>query len=482
MPTDFTSVPRDLPFPLDRQDVLETVFEYDDPCGLPAFPEDSDEKVTVLFRLSLNEFVALASAVDVGSNIAYGDDGLKVWWIWVASVMCASFCEEMVECLENPESPFAAALADALRNNPLLAAAVAEALPAAGGAVPGRSLTPAQSASDILPNNVRDEEGNCIDDSLWGACLYLVQSGNRAITDFFEVLESASNVLEASAIVAGAVPAAGSYAESALEFADQLQENFAEGYAAAYTETYENDLACALFCAASAECELTPDMLNQLMASRLPDATTFLTFQAVMIYMGSGLPPLVNIADAMFTIYFTALLFGQQFGDVIGIRPLTDLMGLGADQLASNNWETLCDCPSCDTLDFTADEYEALTDLTFGTWIEGVGFVGECFNSSPYWYNGIQLGVVLTGTTDVAHIDVEISAPTQGGSPGAQYFLFIDGVGVVDEQLNVNGTITLQYDGAGLDGAVLFIGAYSSRDPGGCIGDPPIISSLSYCT
>jgi len=479
----FTAPPRPLPFPLDR--VLQltvTTPAGEEVCGLPEFPEDSDERVTVLFRLSLNEFVALATAVDVGSDPAFGEDALRVWWIWVANVMCASFCEEMVECLNDPESPFPAALAEALANNPLLAAAVAEALPNAGAGVPGRPLTAGQSATSILPAGVKDEEGNCISDALWGACLYLVQSGNRAITDFFEILESASNTLEASAIVAGAIPAAGSSAAAAAEFADQLLENFQEGYAGAYTEEYETQLACDLFCRASQACDLSMDDLNEIMAARLPDATTFLTFQAVMVYMGAGLPIGVNIADAMFTIFFTALQFGQQFGDTIGIRPLTDLMGLGADQLASDNWETLCDCPSCDFLDFTTDEYSGLTDLSFGTWVDGVGFVGECFNSAPLWYNGIQLGVSLAGTEDITDIEVTINAATMGGSPGAQYFLFIDGVGVVDEQTNLTGTIVLEYHGSPIDAPVMFVGAYSSRDAGGCLGDPPVIVSLDYCS
>jgi len=344
MPTDFTAPPRDLPYPIDHASNLEVVYEDDrEPCGLPEFPEDSDERITVLFRLSLNEFVALASAVDVGSDIAYGDDGIKVWWIWVASIMCASFCEEMAECISDPESAFTLALAEALRNNPALAAAIADALPNTGQPQPGRPLTPGQAGTDTLPTEVRDEEGDCIPDALWGASLYLVQSANRAITDFFETLEAASNTLETSAIVAQTIPAAGSYASAAAEFADQIQETLAEGYTAAYTEGYENDLACAIFCLASDGCELTPDDLVAIMEERLGYDPT-LDFGVLMARVGTGIFVGGAIADAMMYIYFSAMRFGQQFLDVIGIRALTDLMGLGADQLASDNWETLCDC------------------------------------------------------------------------------------------------------------------------------------------
>lgn len=458
MPTDFTALPRKLEYPLDRPETIEAIVSEDNPCGLPEFPEDNDERITVLFRLSLNEFVALASAIDVGSDIAYGADGLKVWWIWVASVMCASFCEEMAECVSDPESAFTIALADALRNNPALAAAIAEALPAAGAAVPGRSLTPSQSAADILPENVRDEFGECIPDALWGAVLYLVQSGNRAITDFFEILENASNTLEASAIISQNIPAAGSFAASAAEFADQLLENFQEGYAAAYTEEFENDLACALFCAAIDGCELTPDMLNSIMSSRLPDAPSLLTFQAVMNYFGAGtfLPGAV-IADAMFTIYFTALQFGQQFGEQVGIKPLTDLMSLGADQLASDNWEVLCECSDtyCGFYDFTADDYLFVPGNGFGStteWVDGTGWRAL---TQPGQF--VDVMRVLAADAPAPEDVTMFFGPATGSSPTVALTLFLNSslvyssvlsltLGQTEQAFNVAATYTGDFD------------------------------------
>jgi len=64
-----------------------------------------------------------------------------------------------------------------------------------------------------------------------------------------------------------------------------------------------------------------------------------------------------QIVDAMYLLYFTALKFGQQFGDTIGLRPLPVLISLGADYLASDNWEVLCDCPiECESFDFTVSD------------------------------------------------------------------------------------------------------------------------------
>jgi len=32
-----------------------------------------------------------------------------------------------------------------------------------------------------------------------------------------------------------------------------------------------------------------------------------------------------------------------------------------------------------------------------------------------------------------------------------------------------------------IDAPVFFVGAYSSRDAGGCIGDPPVVYKIRYC-
>jgi len=253
-------------------------------------------------------------------------------------------CDLVTECFttENPE--LMAAVAAAIANNPLLRQAISEALSENGGATPGLPITDEQAAQDTLPGNVRDEEGNCIDDALWGGMLYLVQSGNRTITDFFQILEAASNTLEASAIILQNVPAVGGYAASAASFADQMQENIAEGYAAAYTEAYEESLACEFFCRARVGCALSVDDCIEIVNARLTAPIDIGDMGEIMAGIASGTWIGDEIADVAFLVYFSALKFGQQFGDKLGIRPLTDLMSLGADQLASDNWEVLCDC------------------------------------------------------------------------------------------------------------------------------------------
>lgn len=419
----FTAPMRALPYPLDRASNLEVLSPNGEvPCGLPAWPEDSDEKITVLFRLSLNQFVALATAIDVGSDIAYSTDGIKIWELWVASVMCASFCEEMAGCLTAENPAVVGALANLIASNPAIISAISNSITSAGGAIPGQSLPTNQAETNLLPPEVINPEGECDLNALWGACLYMVQAANRAITDFFEITEAATNSTELAGIVAQNVPAAGQYAASALEFADQIQETLQEGYAGAYTETYENELACAIFCAARSACDLNADMLVQVLEQRLGYVEGTINFGVLMTRIGTGAFIGSGIADAAFYIYFSALRFGQQFGDVIGFRPLIDMMSLGADLLASDNWIVLCDCPEGYEVefDFTAGEqgFVSSTRNEFfnATYVPGAGWIHVATDTSggadisfEIWHDFISAG-------DVTRIEIDYVLSNQGNS------------------------------------------------------------------
>jgi len=410
----FSAPQRHLPYPLDRASNLECIVPDGlEVCGLPEFPEDSDEQITVLFRLSLNQFVALATAIDVGSDIAYGDDGIPVWFLWAASVMCAQFCEEMAECLENEDDAVVGALANLLANNPIMQRAIAAAAASQGAPVPGQELPDETTHRDSLPENVRDEFGECNLDALWGACLGLVQFGNRAIVDFFEILEVGTNALERGAIATGAIPAAGNSISAAIEFADQILEEVAEGYNAVYTETYEQQLACALFCAARVDCELNIDEMIQILVDRL-SLDSVEDFYAVMQWVITGTYTGAQLADTAFLMFFTAIKFGTEFAGVVGVRALTVYMGLSADVLASDNWEALCDCPETweQVLDFTVDDWGFTAP--YGTYEEGIGFVsGEI--EATLFYTAISASREIVA--DITYLEAIYDTSGVAGDP-----------------------------------------------------------------
>ena len=106
--TEYDSPSRKLPFPLRNALVFSRTTEEDTDCETVSsfvWPVDSDERVLVPFFLSLNEYNVLASAIDVGSDIAYGEDALRVVWLWLRNMRCdVSICDAILACIQsNPE-------------------------------------------------------------------------------------------------------------------------------------------------------------------------------------------------------------------------------------------------------------------------------------------------------------------------------------------------------------------------------------------
>lgn len=62
---------------------------------------DDDEQVEITLKLSLNEYLALATAVDVGRDIAFGEDSQWIWWIWTRAFRLTP---ETGQCVEYPPS------------------------------------------------------------------------------------------------------------------------------------------------------------------------------------------------------------------------------------------------------------------------------------------------------------------------------------------------------------------------------------------
>jgi len=458
---------RYLPYPLDRAVVLENEVPDETIPGQPTWPEDSDERIFVKMEVSLNEYVQLASAIDAGRDPAYPDQSAYIWWLWNRVIHAMNFCEEMAQCLIDQNEALINALADAIANNETLQAAVAAAVTAAGGGVPGEALTPEQASEDITPENVRDEFDECIPDALWGGMLYLVQSGNRVITDFFEVLEVATNTLENMEIVSRAIPAAGDYIATAAAFADQLAESLQEGYAGAYTESYEQSLACDLFCAARTGCELTPEMIMAIINARLTAPLDIGDFGELMVGVATGTWIGDEIADVMFLVYFGALVFGQQFLSTIGIRPLTVIISLGADQLASDNWIALCDCPEC-----------GITGtITIGT----EGMDGDIVSAAT----ALVARLDITGTAYGRRIEYEFDEPVTEislgwNTEGALDDMFAQLAGNATQTLTApSGSTTLIFS---TPGTTFIVDLGYAGDSGAYASNPARINIVDACT
>lgn len=89
---------RSLKYPLKNPTVASTVVGTGDIQNtvLSNFPLDINERVTVTMELSLREYITLATTIDVGRDIAYGEQSDVVWWLWCRAFMGAQVPPETI--------------------------------------------------------------------------------------------------------------------------------------------------------------------------------------------------------------------------------------------------------------------------------------------------------------------------------------------------------------------------------------------------
>ena len=432
MPTPFGGEVRELPYPIDRAVSLQvTTPDGEEVCGIPDFPEDSDERITVLFRLSLNEFVALASAIDAGIDPAYGSQAQRIWWIWVANVMCASFCEEVEQCITTDAAVQTAidnftALQMFAPTSAIYQAMVAQ-IPGFPGVNPqGVPRTTEQQAIDQA--DAPEHNPTCDLDILWAQCLALTQQTNRAIVDVFEVVEAATNTVELIDTLSE-IPFIGFVKEVlgidiTLDLIQYYQNSVAEGYNAQYTTDVENEIACELFCLCRGDCQVTTGRMYEVVSTRMathftiPGITDLLELsQFVTGVTISG----TTVVDAAFfmawgAVAFGNFLFGGRFDN--GVQLILALM---ADE-PSNDWTLLCsECDNCADYNFVLDSFSPIwkarfdpaTENDLSSYLIAVGWTPvNNFTGSDNFQN--QIYILNAINCDNLHVEYSAAnTPTQ---------------------------------------------------------------------
>lgn len=245
---------RPLPFPLNyAQSLTALVDEGGETFDLPTFPSDSNERIDVIMNLSLTEFVKLATSIDVGSDIAYGNEAVAIWYIWVRSIMSESLCAKIEECV-------------------LTSTGVRDAI---GGIFTSDIDTPQyqqllEKIQDDLEETITPITSADCNDKLWGSCIQFVEILNRNALDYLEQLEVApvEQALEIANNLASAplVDEVGLDAiTSTIEWAvDQLFDY----YTASFTDEYRDALACEVFCRVKDTCSISVNDFYEVLKER----------------------------------------------------------------------------------------------------------------------------------------------------------------------------------------------------------------------
>lgn len=375
---------RKLQYPLNRTEDMESVVgaEAINNIDLSQWSTvDSDEQVSIVMNLSLNEYVALASSIDVGRDIAYGDNSIYIWWLWVRSLEAMAICDAIVECIETtPE------IQDLIAQYGI-------------GATPE---TIAIESPANLSKLLIDNRAGCDNDIIFGMAGGLVDMLDSVARRILSLFQSAVSPAGRIGDMIEAIPVIGELpVDDIFQFTEAMMNDIAGGYDGAYDSILRNDIACDLFCIASTDCLLSLEDARdvyQVLFAQTIDTSNLLNFLLSMIG---------NIYSGQATVYGLHLLilelmiFGARV-EFVDVDRLTNTV-LAMFNDPDSDWSILCtDCETWEhTFDFT------VADGSVWGWAQGAW--GDGWVSGKGWQsqaNGTTQELDYIELTPASDIDI----------------------------------------------------------------------------
>jgi len=418
------ALPRKLPYPLNRnlQNVGDTSLDTIEVPYLNDWASlDPSEKVRVSLLLSLDEWVILASSIDVGRDVGFSEESDAVWDLWSRVLASLDFCQDVADCILDPNSPAYDAVAQ-------LAYAVAEDAIRAYA----QSLNNANLAGNSNPD--------CDKDILFGQCLQLVEYLNQVNIDILEIFEVLTNPIEIGAQVIGQVTGLDEASVDALiGWVAFVQQNIEDNYLAQITQQYLEERACEIFCLAlNNDCILDPDTLYTIWQDRLNSQVTIDgLIKDSLNYLISGIWTGTEIADFMF---YSQLAFRSQAGKIIEEFAYNDidfrLKGYSNDP--DPDWQFLC--TSCEweyTIDFEDLPNEAV--ITWGEVLPDGSLGSEEIAPLQRW----RIDITFPVLTNVTRVEAEGIAVTSGGQVGIYLRNNDDNALLASQTITQTGSVVL---------------------------------------
>lgn len=252
----FNSSSRPIQYPLDRTLVPSQtgIGTESPPSVIPEWQTtDNDERVTITMNLSLNEFVALASSVDVGRDIAYGEDAIKIWDIWVRAINTMSICDTVADCIDTSQ-----AVKDAIATN---------------NSQNGVPTTTDGSNSIVGTDNTLFSNDNLLDgrcdyDEIGGQCLEFIEYMNKIAVDWIEGMVALAVGGEIAGYIAQTVPITKVAVPDFGDLIDWITDEVLTQYNGAYDDALRNQATCLLLKECCQDCELTLDNVINVFATQ----------------------------------------------------------------------------------------------------------------------------------------------------------------------------------------------------------------------
>jgi len=346
--------PRKLPFPLYNQvtNANETSSEgmEDNPF---IWPEDSSERTLVPLFISLDEWVAVTSAIDVGADIAYPLQYIEVIYILMRNMRYSPMiCSLVIDCITN-DADTKQALIDALTSSDEFNQYLTENI---------YRITEGQIVGKLVG-------GDCDNSVVAGRAIALVERLDINNKDALEAIVAGTNDEALASIIISGIPGLGEAPiDEIVHVAVSFIENFAENYNSISNEERKDRMANDIYCIMleSEDCSIT---FQQLFDYYQAKATSGLNIVSTLIDVVQFL--LDGDFDSDDQIWFG--MFALQIGFILNSR---DFFGIGAPKLGaimrdagtSTAWEEWDDCvppdePNVDLINNSPSVY--LSTLTF---------------------------------------------------------------------------------------------------------------------
>lgn len=387
---------------------------------------DPDIPVPIILSLSLNEYVALASTIDVGRDIAYGKESIFIWWLWVRSLESMTICQAVLDCINNTVE--------------IQQAIASYSLSSAIDSQTGENPT-------ILSTDIFGDQSPCANDNIYGMTVQLAGFLNQTSEDVLEIIVIGLANAGRLGDIIEAIPVVGSLPfDDILQFAEKMAVQVNNAYQGAYDIQLAEDISCDLFCIAQDTCSLTLEQARDYFKSKilvaLSDANWATIANDIIANNWVG-------EQSVYMIHWMILdsiIFG---GEILGIdvnRVVQTIASYFNDPNA--DWQTLCSCsvPFAYERDFT---------LSNGGWQsdprDGTGWGGS-WNSTNGWNAPLSLAAfenTAIGTAFNATLVTIVAEPLKTLSVGfynsAGYPNNVDNVFITTDALG-NGSAVVNWN------------------------------------
>lgn len=389
---------RALPYPLKDSEYPETVSP---PSGVVTKttpdifnPDEPDEVIDIHFRMSMSQFTAIASAIDIGRDIGFGERSYELWRTWCKALIgvITVSCEDIADCIETSE-----AVQDAIATNEniLLQQLMTNANNGINNpAVEAETDTIMTLQTQGAIGTDKDDEikplPGCNLDTLWAGIrdgiVQRLDDNARSVLQF--LVSKADGAQRANALI-GAIPIFGSMAQAVIEQMIEIAPDMLNLYESYSSIDNMDEIACEIFGLVCSECRYPTFQevfyyYANLGITGINDLDDITIALATDLFFGSTETVALMFYHTLIAYELLVLFMGSKFYGYSGTDAIITMASLGED-FANDNWELLCD--SCnESYKYKIWDLTASSTDTFVT--SGYSAQGGVYLSGQGW--GLQ--------------------------------------------------------------------------------------------